>query len=389
MECSNASENPSIHQQSGVDRRTVLSGGLAAWMGSVLAGGVMTGAGVAGCATAAGSQAAPLLGFKGIPTGHTDALVVPEGYTAQVLAPWGSPVGVAGNMPAWKLDASNSAADQAVQMGMHHDGLHFYALPAVAGRERGLLVMNHEYVDDGLLHTDGHSNWTAEKVKKSQAAHGVSVIEIELKNDKDGAAWDMVLPSKYARRFTANTPFAIGGPAAGHALMKTAADPQGRTALGTFNNCASGKTPWGTYLSGEENWACYFSTKGIKDLDAHQKRWGLREVSFFQWPAFDDRFMVAKNPNEPNRCGWVVEIDPMDPGSTPNKRTALGRAAHEGAWVATTRDKRAVVYSGEDARFEYIYKFVSRDAIKEAGNGLTKAQANRDLLDLGTLYVAR
>jgi secreted PhoX family phosphatase len=170
-------------------------------------------------------------------------------------------------------------------------------------------------------------------------------------------------------------------------MMKTSADSAGRIVLGTLNNCASGQTPWGTYLSGEENWAFYFD--GGKNLDAHQRRWGLREKGQYRWPEFDARFDVTKNPNEPNRFGWVVEVDPMDPTSLPIKRTALGRAAHEGAWVAVTKDKRAVVYSGEDARFEYIYKFVSRDAIKEAGNGLTKAKANLELLDHGTLYVAR
>jgi uncharacterized protein len=225
--------------------------------------------------------------------------------------------------------------------------------------------------------------WTLEKVRKSQAAHGVSVIEVEL---HDGQ-WRLVRPSPYARRYTANTPFSLGGPAAGHALMKTAADPEGRTVLGTFNNCASGKTPWGTYLSGEENFRFYFA--GGDKLDAHQTRWGMTKTAFFRWPEHDERFDATKHPNEFHRFGWVVEIDPMDPAATPIKRTALGRAAHEGAWVATTRDNRAVVYSGEDARFEYIYKFVSRDRIAAAGNGQTQAQANRELLDHGTLYVAR
>ena len=176
---------------------------------------------------------------------------------------------------------------------------------------------------------------------------------------------------------------AVGqGPAAGHALMRTAADPAGRTVLGTINNCASGMTPWGTYLSGEENWAAYFA--GGDKPDADQRRWGLRKDGFFRWPEHDARFDATKNPNEFHRFGWVVEIDPMDPQSTPIKRTALGRAAHEGAWVAVTKDGRAVVYSGEDARFEYIYKFVSRDRIAPGG-----AKANRELLDHGTLFVAR
>ncbi len=374
MEDSNRSSNPDIHRLSDPQRRVVLRGGLAGAMAGMFAPWL------AGCATEAGAGAGPLLGFKAVPVSSADSVVVPAGYTATPLAPWGEAVGIAGNMPAFRPDASNSAAEQQVQMGMHHDGIHFFPL---AGSQRGLLVMNHEYADDGLLHPGGMQPWTAEKVMKAQAAHGVSVIEAEWKN----GAWQMVRPSKYARRFTAATPFAIGGPAAGHALMKTAADPAGRTVSGTLNNCASGMTPWGTYLSGEENFAFYFD--GGDDMSAHQQRWGLRKAGFFRWAEFDERFNAAKHPNEFNRFGWVVEIDPMDPLSLPVKRSALGRAAHEGAWVAVAAEGRAVVYSGEDARFEYIYKFVSRDRIAPAGGGLTKAQANRELLDHGTLYVAR
>ena len=382
MEDSNRSANPSIHSVSDPARRIWVHGGLAALAGGVLS--PLLGACAAG--PSAGRAAArpllgPLLGFKAIPPATGDAVVVPEGYVAEPLAPWGEPVGVPGNMPAWRPDATNSAAEQAVQMGMHHDGIHFY--PINGSSTRGLLTMNHEYVDDGLLHPGGLADWSAEKVAKSQAAHGVAVIEVELQR----GAWQMVRPSPYARRITARTPFALQGPAAGHALMRTAADPAGRTVLGTLNNCASGKTPWGTYLSGEENFAYYFG--GVDQPDAHQARWGLRKTAFFNWPAFDERFDASRHPNEYNRFGWVVEIDPMDATSTPIKRTALGRAAHEGAWVGVTRDNRAVVYSGEDSRFEYIYKFVSRDAIAPAGGGLTQAQANRELLDHGTLYVAR
>jgi secreted PhoX family phosphatase len=377
MEDSNRSANPTIHQLSDPARRIWVQGGLAAL--GALALGPLT-----ACAVDAAGATADrlLLGFKGIRASATDAITVPPGYVAVALAAWGEPVGVPGQMPAWREDATNSAADQAVQMGMHHDGIHFF--PLAGSSTRGLLAMNHEYTDDGLLHPQGMQNWTAEKVRKAQAAHGVSVIEVERRGD----AWAMVRPSKYARRITATTPFAIGGPAAGHAMMRTAADPAGRTALGTFNNCASGKTPWGTYLSGEENFNGYFALGDAKP-DAHQQRWGLRPTAWYRWNEHDERFDAAKNPNEPNRFGWIVEIDPMDPTSTPVKRTAIGRAVHEGAWVAVTRDGRAVVYSGEDSRFEYIYKFVSRDRIAPAGSGLTQAQANRELLDNGTLYVAR
>ena len=372
MEDSNRSSNPSIHDvlQDPV-RRTVLVGL-----------GALAGIGLVGCAGAPVSEAAAsrTLGFKAVPPAGIDRVVVPEGYVATHLAPWGDPVGIAGNMPAFKLDASNSAAEQAVQMGMHHDGLHYYALD---GSRRGLLAINQEYTDDGLLHPEGQKTWTPEKVKKAQAAHGIAVIEVE----QQGNGWQVVRPSSYARRITANTPFAIGGPAAGHTLMKTAADPAGRIVLGTIANCASGKTPWGTYLSGEENWANYFTAADTPT--AHERRWGIRKATWYRWPEHDDRFDTVRHPNEPNRFGWIVEVDPMDPSSTPVKRTALGRAAHEGAWVAVTQDGRAVVYSGEDARFEYIYKFVSRDRIAPAGNGQTAAQANAELLDHGRLHVAR
>lgn len=369
MEDSNRSGNASIHELSDPARRLVIQGGLG------LASAALFGS-LAGCAATATGSSPAKLGFKAVPPGTTDALVVPDGYVADVIAAWGEPIGVAGNMPPFREDASNTAAEQAVQMGMHHDGIHFY--PLAGSSTHGLLVMNHEYTDDGLLHPDGLKTWDAEKVKKAQAAHGVSVIEVALRDGR----WQMVRPSRYARRHTAATPFTVQGPAAGHALMKTAADPDGRTVLGTLNNCASGQTPWGTYLSGEENWAFYFD--GGDKLTPDQQRWGLRKTGSQSWAPHDERFDAARHPNEFHRFGWVVEIDPMDPAATPVKRTALGRAAHEGTWVAVTKDGRAVVYSGEDARFEYIYKFVSRDRIAPGG-----ARANAQLLDHGTLYVAR
>ncbi len=371
MEDSNRSSNSTIHEVINAARRTALKGGAALSLATVLAP-------LAGCAAVA--QSGPKLGFKGIPVGMGDALVVPEGYVAVALAQWGEPIGVAGNMPAFKPDGSNTAAEQAVQMGMHHDGLEYFPLD---GSRRGLIAINHEYTDDGLLHVGGFANMNLEKVQKSQNAHGLAVFEVELKDGK----WDMVRPSRYARRFPMSAPFAVTGPAAGHVMMRTAADPAGRTVLGTLNNCASSQTPWGTYLSGEENWAFYFG--GAETPTPHQRRWGARKDGAYQWEKFDPRFDLQKNPNEFNRFGWVVEVDPMDPASTPVKRTALGRAAHEGAWVGVTKDGRAVVYSGEDARFEYIYKFVSRDKIAPGGGRLTKAQANKDLLDHGTLFVAR
>jgi secreted PhoX family phosphatase len=368
MEDSNWSSNPSIHQVSQPSRRLLLKGGLAGTVTGLLGG-------LSGCASLAGGPA--LLGFKSVPVGTADTITVPEGYSAQVIAAWGEPVGLSGENPAFKFDASNSAAEQEAQLGMHHDGIHFFSQN---GSTSGLLVMNHEYTDDGLLHPDGMATWTPAKVRKSQAAHGVSVIEVE---QKDGR-WEVVRPSPWARRITANTPMRLSGPAAGHALLKTAADPSGTRVLGTLNNCASGITPWGTYLTSEENFINYF--KGPDQPSEHERRWGLRkgEPAGYRWAEHDARFDATKNPNEPHRFGWLVEIDPFNPSSTPVKRTALGRGAHEGATVAVTKDGRAVVYSGEDARFEYIYKFVSRDKVKPGG-----AAANAELLDHGTLYVAR
>ena len=240
MEDSNRSANPSIHEVSLPERRTVLRGGVGLAVGALLGP-------VVACRQVPTAPPS-LLGFTSVPVSSADTVVVPPGYTAQVIAPWGDPVGLAGSMPAFRPDAGNTADEQAAQMGMHHDGMHYFALD---GSDRGLLVMNHEYVDDGLLHPDGTANWSAEKVRKGQAAHGVSVIEVA----RDGNRWDVVRPSRYARRVSTLTPVAVSGPAAGHPLMRTAADPSGQRVLGTLNNCASGITPWGTYLTGEENFA--------------------------------------------------------------------------------------------------------------------------------------
>jgi len=372
MEDSNRSSNPSLHEVLALQRRQWLQ--TAGALGVVSTLGGLLGA-VAGCASPpVGGRSR--IGFAAVPPGQGDALVVPPGYVAQVIAPWGDPVGLPGRMPAFRPDASNSAEDQALQLGMHHDGLAYFAIDGAS--THGVIALNHEYTDDGLLHPDGFEPMTPEKVLKSQNAHGLSVYEVRF----DGRQWAMVRPSRHARRITLGTSFALRGPAAGHRLMRTAADPEGRTVLGTLNNCAASATPWGTYLSGEENFMFYFG--GGADIDPHHRRWGLRERGFFGWESHDARFDAGRTPHEPNRFGWIVEVDPLDPHSTPVKRTALGRAAHEGAWVALTRDQRAVVYSGEDARFEYLYKFVSRDRMQPGG-----ARANRELLDHGTLYVAR
>jgi len=327
-----------------------------------------------------GAVATPLIGFTQVPISRQDTIVVPPGYVTQVVYAWGDPVSAG---PKFRTDASNSAADQALQAGMHHDGMHFFPLPKGSdSSSQGLLVVNHEYTDDGLLHEGGMESWTAQKVAKCKAAHGVSVVEVRL----EAGRWAVVRPSRYGRRITGDTPIFFSGPAAGHALLRTAADSTGRMALGTLNNCAHGVTPWGTYLTCEENWAGYFVNTGtVSDLqrryNVEPKGWGYR------WHEYDPRFDAGLHPNEPNRFGWVVEIDPFDPARSPVKRTALGRMAHEGATLAVAPDHRVVYYMGDDGLtgFEHIYKFVSARPFTPGGG----AGVNQHVLDHGTLYAAK
>jgi secreted PhoX family phosphatase len=364
-----------------LSRRQVLRGGLGAAALAVLGGGPEP-------ARAAGDTTR-LFTFAGVPTSTADTVTVPPGYIVEVLYAWGDPVS---NGPLFKPDATNTAAEQEAQAGMHHDGLHFFPLPAGSqSSHRGLLAMNHEYTDDGLLHPDGMEPWTAAKVAKSLAAHGVSVVEVALANGR----WTVVRPSRYARRITGRTPIELVGPAAGHPLLRTAADPEGRTVLGTLNNCAHGVTPWGTYLTCEENFNAYFvneagdvpgvEAEARRRLLALQRRYGITRTGFqYRWHEHEPRFDAARHPHEPHRFGWVVEIDPYDPGRRPVKHTALGRFKHEGAAVTLAPDGRVVVYMGDDERFEYVYKFVSRDRYAPGDRA-----THRRLLEHGTLYVAR
>lgn len=377
---SNTSNNPALSEvlDARFSRRGVLKGGSAAGLAGMLAGSFAT---LAEAAQAPFAMKTPQLGFKPVPFGFDDKVVVPEGYRAEVLYAWGDPVGIAGNMPAFRQDGSNTAAEQEVQAGMHHDGMAYFPLPLGAtGSKHGLLALNHEYTDDGLLHVGGMKPWNADKVLKSQHAHGVSVVEVEA----TAQGWRVVRPSRYARRIHANTPMAIGGPARGHKLMRTEADPQGVEILGTLNNCANGQTPWGTYLTCEENWDGYF-VNDSGTLSANEKRYGINNKGAgYNWAQEDFRFDLQLNPNEANRFGWVVEIDPFDAKSKPVKHTALGRFKHEGATVTIAPSGHAVVYMGDDQRFEYIYKFVTKNKYNPKNR-----KANMQLLDEGTLYVAR
>ena len=354
-------------------RRLLSAAALTATGGALVAAGIP----LPSLAASAGRAAGAIHAFTGIPVSTADAVMLPEGYAVNLLYAWGDPIS---DGPRARADAGDDAAAQMQQAGMHHDGMHFF--PFVENGKpsstHGLLCINHEYTDDGLLHSDGMQNWNAGKVAKSKAAHGVSIIEIR----RQTAGWQVVRPSRLARRITADTPCRIGGPARGDEAMRTTTDRRGEFVLGTVNNCAMGATPWGTYLTCEENFNGYF--KGPSTPSADQKRYGLTETGFgFRWHEHDERFDATRHPNELNRFGWVVEIDPWHPEQAPVKRTALGRFKHEGATVTLARDGRAVVYMGDDERFEYVYKFVSRDHYR-AGN-----PGNAGLLDEGTLYVAR
>lgn len=372
---SNISGNESFEQviEARLSRRGVLGGGVAAAVAASL-GGVGSLLNAVPAQARGDGNAQPLLGFQGIPVSTADAVVVPAGYTAKVLISWGDPISKG---PAFKQDASNTADDQEQQWGMHNDGLVFFPLP---GKGRGLLVQNHEYTDDVLLFPDGTANWNAEKTRKSLAAHGVGIVEVEQR--RRGGDWKVVRPSKYARRITGNTKIRIGGPAKGDPRLVTSADPTGRWVLGTLNNCAMGYTPWGTYLACEENFNGYFRKTGAQT--ELERRYGITAGGFgYLWHTSDSRFDANAEPNEANRFGWVTEINPYAPRSTPVKRTALGRFKHEGAWVQEARDGRVVVYSGDDEQGEYIYRYVSnlpwRKAFKRGIHPLND----------GVLYVAK
>lgn len=328
---------------------------------------------------AAEKKGSKLFSFESVPyTAANDDIQLPPGYKWSVLAAWGDSIN--GKTKNISPDVSDLASDQEKQFGMHHDGCAFFPIKINNSDSlKGLWVTNHEYTDDGLLHAGGMEPWTAEKVKKSQAAHGVTVSVIE---KSAGGSWSVIDDAR-ARRITANTPCRISGIASGTVYMRTQADPKGQQVLGTINNCANGVTPWGTYLTCEENFNGYFVKSSKPTI--HEARLGIDAKGFgYRWHEHDERFNLDKHPNEANRFGWVVEIDPRDPHSAPVKRTSLGRFKHEGAEVTIAKNNKVVVYMGDDQRNEYIYKFVS----KKSFDSVNLAN-NKDILDEGVLYVAR
>jgi len=309
--------------------------------------------------------------------------VAPD-HQAEILLRWGDPIFA--DAPDFDL-ANQSAQSQSQQFGYNNDYIGYLALkPKLNEQARALLCVNHEYPIPGLMFPGFGENAeqaiTAEQVEIGQAASGVSVVEVVMSNDR----WLVDRTSRYNRRITAlDSRISMSGPVAGHARLKTAVDPGGKTVMGTFNNCAGGMTPWGTFLTCEENFNNYFSgdLPNNHPENVNHQRYGVPR-DFQYWGKHDKRFDVGVEPNEPNRFGWVVEIDPLKPASTPKKRTAMGRFKHEGAENVIAPNGRLVVYMGDDQKFEYLYKFVSDDKVD-----LNNPEANRDLLDKGTLYVAK
>jgi secreted PhoX family phosphatase len=311
-------------------------------------------------------------------------VVVARGHTAEVLIKWGDPV--TADAPAFD-PAKLSRASQEKQFGYNNDYVGFHPLPYGSGSsERGLLWANHEYTNPELM----WAGYTAQETTKEMvdvelAAHGGSIVELQ----RVGGKMQVVRSSPHNRRITGFTPMRLSGPAVGHDWLRTREDPSGVNVTGMLNNCAGGYTPWGTVLTCEENFHQYFGNAAkLPATDQRTRvhaRYGMPAAnSERRWENHYERFDVSKEPNEAFRFGWVVEIDPYDASSQPVKRTALGRVRHEGATFAVSPSGRVAFYSGDDERFDYVYKFVTSKAY-DAGS----RAANRDLLDDGTLYVAR
>lgn len=331
--------------------------------------------------------------FQPIAVNRLDTVTVPPGYSARAAFRWGD--ALFPDSPAYRPDGSNTGADQEKLIGQNHDGMHFFPLGIhqEERNRRGILVMNHEYIEQAELHPNGQllvdGRRLADDVRKEIAAHGVSVLEI---TRQPNGEWVVVTGSRYNRRITANTPCEISGPVRGSSFAVTKYSTEGTRTRGTLNNCANGYTPWGTYLTCEENWAGYFVNTGARPRE--QTRYGVPTASSrYRWETIEERFDTTATANsaagdfrnEANGQGWILEIDPSNPNAMPVKRTAMGRFGHEGCVFAPVQIGRQMVfYSGDDAQNEYIYKFVTRDVYLPAP--LTVAA---NALDRGTLYVAR
>ncbi len=347
----------------------------AALMGAAAAGAI--------AATPALAQArkGTSLTFKDAPSTYDANDRLAEGYRRQVVVRWGDPLFA--DAPAFD-PARQTGASQERQFGYNNDFMIFQPLPyGSKSSTRGLLCVNHEYTNGELMFpnvgTRGEQN--KEQCEVEMAAHGLSVVELA----KENGAWKVV-QGRYNRRLSGSgMGFRVSGPAAGHPRLRTKEDPTGTLVIGTLNNCSGGFTPWGTVLTGEENFNGYFGGDAAKTPEAaNHKRYGVSPWMGAPWSKYFERFQIERSWNEPNRFGWVCEYDPYEPNSSPVKRTALGRLKHEGATCVVCPDGRVAVYTGDDERFEYVYRFVT------AGKYDPKNRAaNRNLLDEGTLSVAK
>ena len=318
------------------------------------------------------------LKFTAIPSidAMVDAVTVPDGFTWQPVIRWGDPLFT--GTPEFDLNNQTVAA-QEKQFGYNNDYTDILEIPGSKGR-RAVLFSNHEYTNDAIMFPAAMPD--AEKRAVGAAAHGLSVVELGRQNKNQ--PWSYVKDAELNRRFLNNTVYELTGPAAGSALVKTVEDPEGRFIKGTLGNCAGGTTPWGTILSGEENFQGYFVGNGTS---AGDKRYGITsKATARKWELDEDRW-DTQNPgyeNEANRFGYIVEVDPFDPSSTPRKHSMLGRFKHEGANVIVAESGHVVAYSGDDERFDYLYKFVSKDKYIEGNK-----EHNMTLLSAGSLYVAQ
>ena len=319
-----------------------------------------------------------LLGFKSIDSSIEDTIKVPNGYEAKPLISWGDKLfSKASEFDERKIINKKVIDNANLTFGDNTDGMSYFPL----SENSGIMAVNNEYINPEIMFNHEGKNISLDDVKYMQNSLGVSIFEI--KRNKNGY-YKIVLDSKYNRRITAHTAMKVSGYAKDSPLLKTKADKNGKTIKGTLNNCANGQTPWGTYLTCEENFDDFFgcSDKNHKFSEA-QKRYGLMQKSLYGFE-LDERFDIAKNPNEPNRFGYVVEIDPYDANFTPIKRTSLGRFKHENAEIIINKDGKVVVYMGDDEANEFLYKFVSKSKYNK-----NDKKANKDILDEGILYVAK
>ena len=392
--CSHEAPNPSENAYFGDVVRSIVSR-----RGMLRAGAVLAVAG-AGATALAGTAAADRgrpdkpgkpgkpapegLDFQAVPANRDDKLTVPPGYQSNVVIRWGDPV--LPGAPTFDFD-NQTAAAQAKQFGFNND---FCGLVPF-GHDRWLMGSNHEYTTESAMFRGYNAaNPTDEQIRIGWTGHGFSVVVVE-REHRTGKLVPK-LDRRHNRRITVQTEFEFAGPAAGSQFLRTNADKTGRKVFGTFGNCAGGVTPWGTILSGEENFNGYFANGDtITDpaVKARVARYGTPSgASLRKWERLDPRFDLSKDPNEFNRHGWVVEIDPLEPDAKPVKHTALGRFKHEGATIQIARDGRVVAYLGDDERFDYVYKFVSKERFAPGSSKRARAH-NKTLLHEGTLYVAK